>query len=61
MDDLAFEQIKESFEYDKELPLEPLVYDNWPWRGPQVEYDEQHFLPPEKYNSEILQWLELYL
>ncbi len=23
-----------------------------------VEYDEQHFLPPDKYNEDILQWLK---
>jgi dienelactone hydrolase len=36
VDDATFEQILEFFEYDKDLPLDPKVFDKWPWRGPQV-------------------------
>jgi len=36
VDDATFRQIREYFEYDKKLPLEPKVFDKWPWRGPQV-------------------------
>ena len=36
VDDATFEQIREFFEYDKDLPLDPKVFDKWPWRGPQV-------------------------
>lgn len=36
VDDATFELIREYFEYDKKLPLDPKVFDEWPWRGPQV-------------------------
>jgi dienelactone hydrolase len=29
-----------------------------PVRKKMVEYDDEHFLPPQKYNQDILQWLE---
>jgi dienelactone hydrolase len=36
VDDATFARMLEYFNYDKDLPLEPLEFDKWPWRGPQV-------------------------
>ncbi len=36
VDSATFELIREYFKYDKKLPLNPKVFDKWPWRGPQV-------------------------
>ena len=36
VDDARFGEILEYYSYDKDLPLEPLEFDKWPWRGPQV-------------------------
>ncbi|MFC1614743.1 alpha/beta hydrolase family protein [Gemmatimonadota bacterium] len=38
VDDTEFARILEYYSYDPELPLDPVFYGEWPWRGPHTLY-----------------------
>jgi len=38
VDDKEFASIMEYYSYDPELPLDPVFYGEWPWRGPHTLY-----------------------
>ncbi|MBW7996467.1 MAG: alpha/beta fold hydrolase [Candidatus Glassbacteria bacterium] len=38
VEDTEFEHLREYYNYDPELPLDPVTYGEWPWRGPYTLY-----------------------
>lgn len=38
VDDIEYERILEYYSYDEGIPSDPIVYGEWPWRGPHTLY-----------------------